>query len=162
MVQNSTLNASSYKMLIKNLEKNDISDFRKLIHIFKEVFENDEAVADSEQLAKLLSNPDFLVFVVIVNNEVIGGLTIYVLHRYFHSKPVAYIYDVGIAPNFQGKGYGKALMAEVCRFCKEKGFEDAYVEAESEDIDAVAFYRKTTFSSEMNATHFTYSFDNKY
>jgi aminoglycoside 3-N-acetyltransferase I len=39
------------------------------------------------------------------------------------------------------------------------GFEDAYVEAESNDIDAVNFYRKTKYSSEMNAIHFTYIFD---
>jgi aminoglycoside 3-N-acetyltransferase I len=147
-------------MQIKKLEKSDISEFVQLIHIFKDVFENDEAVADDAQLEKLLSNPDFLVFVVTVNNEIIGGLTIYVLHKYYHSKPVAYIYDVGIAPTFQGKGYGKALIAEVCSFCRSNGFEDAYVEAESDDIDAVEFYRKTKFTYEMNATHFTYSFDN--
>jgi aminoglycoside 3-N-acetyltransferase I len=146
-------------MQIKKLEKGDISDFTKLIHIFKDVFENEEEVALPEQLEKLLSNPDFLVFVVSINDEVIGGLTIYVLQSYYHSKPVAYIYDVGIAPHFQGKGYGKALMAEVCNFCRQNGFEDAYVEAESDDIAAVEFYRKTKFSSEMNATHFTYSFN---
>ena len=148
-------------MDIKKLKKDDIPNFIKLLEIFKEVFENNEAIAHSEQLEKLLSDPNFLVFVVTVNNEVIGGLTIYVLHRYYHSKSIAYIYDVGIQPNFQKKGYGKALMAEVCNFCRQNGFEDAYVEAESEDIDAVEFYRRTKFSSEMNATHFTYTFDNE-
>jgi aminoglycoside 3-N-acetyltransferase I len=148
-------------MQIKKLEKGDISDFVKLIHIFKDVFENEEGVALPEQLEKLLSNPDFLVFVVTINDEVIGGLTIYVLQRYYHSKPVAYIYDVGIAPDFQGKGYGKALMTEVCNFCRQNGFEDAYVEAESDDNAAVEFYRKTKFSSEMNATHFTYLFNDE-
>ncbi len=146
-------------MSIKKLGKSDISEFAQLIRIFKKVFENDEAVANSELLGKLLSNPDFLVFVVIINNEVIGGLTVYVLHRYYHTKPIAYIYDVGIEPSFQGKGYGKALMAEVCNYCRQNGFEDAYVEAESDDIHAVEFYRKTKFSSETNATHFTYTFD---
>jgi aminoglycoside 3-N-acetyltransferase I len=49
-------------------------------------------------------------------------------------------------------------MAEVCKFCAQQGFEDAYVEAEADDIDAVGFYRKTKFSTELNATHFTYTF----
>lgn len=145
-------------MEIQKLSPNDVNYFKSLIEIFKRVFENDEAIANAEQLNKLLSTPDFLVFVVTLNNKVIGGLTIYVLHRYYHSKPVAYIYDVGIEPNFQGKGFGKALITEVCNFCKQNGFEDAYVEAESEDIDAVQFYRKTKFTTEMNAIHFTYSF----
>lgn len=148
-------------MHIKKLEKTDVPAFIKLIEIFKDVFGNDEVVAHPEQLEKMLSNPDFLVFVVSLNNEVIGGLTIYVLNRYYHSKPIAYIYDVGIAPNYQGKGYGKALMEEVCNFCRTKGFEEAYVEAESEDFEAVNFYRKTTFSREINAIQFNYNLENK-
>ena len=148
-------------MQIKKLEKSEISDFKALIEIFKEVFENDEIILESEQLGDLLSKPDFMVFVVTLDGNVIGGLTIYVLHRYYASKPLAYIYDVGISPMYQGKGFGKALMAEVCQFCKQNNFEDAYVEAESDDIDAVNFYRRTKFTTEMNATHFTYSFNHE-
>jgi aminoglycoside 3-N-acetyltransferase I len=148
-------------MEIKKLNSNDVSSFIQLVEIFKEVFENDEVIASKQQLKKLLSNPDFLVFVVTLNNKVIGGLTIYVLQRYYHSKPIAYIYDVGIDSNYQGKGFGKALIEGVCDFCKKNGFEDAYLEAESIDIDAVNFYRKTRFSSEINATHFTYTFSNE-
>lgn len=144
-------------MEIKKLNSGSLANFKSLIEIFKDVFENDEPIANDEQLGKLLNNPDFFVFVVLLNNKVVGGLTIYVLHRYYDTKPIAYIYDVGISPDFQGQGLGKALIAEVCNFCKKNGLEDAYVEAESDDIDAVSFYRKTKFSSEMNAIHFTYS-----
>jgi aminoglycoside 3-N-acetyltransferase I len=140
-------------MEIKKLNSGGLANFKSLIEIFKDVFENDEPIANDEQLGKLLSNPDFFVFVVLSDNKVVGGLTIYVLHRYYGTKPVAYIYDVGISPDYQGQGLGKALIAEVCNFCKQNDFEDAYVEAE---IDAVEFYRKTKFSSEMNAIHFTY------
>lgn len=145
---------------IKQLAIGDITAFTSLLEIFKKVFENEEAVIHDAQLQKLLMNPDFIVFVVKFNNQVIGGLTIYVLHRYFGSKPVAYIYDMGIDPNFQGKGFGKALIAEVCSFCKRNGFEDAYVEAESEDLEAVAFYSRTNYSEKLNATHFIYTFTN--
>ncbi len=148
-------------MVIKKLDHNEVSDFRNLVEIFKAVFENEEQIPGNEHLGRLLSNPDFIVFVVKLNNRVVGGLTLFVLHSYYGTKPMAYMYDVGISPEFQGRGLGKALIAEVCRYCKDNGFEDAYVEAESDDIDAVNFYRKTKFSSEMNAIHFTYTFDNK-
>lgn len=101
-----------------------------------------------------------MAFVATMNSTVIGGLTI-VLHGYYSVKPIAYIYDIGVRPDFQRKGIGKALINEVCNFGKERGFEDAYVEAESGDIDAVEFYRRTNFSREMNATHFTYTFDDE-
>lgn len=146
-------------MEIKQLKKNEIAQFIALIEIFKTVFEHDDPVTDSEQLSKLLSNPDFKVFAVLLNHEVVGGLTIYLLHSYFNSKPIAYIYDVGISPQHQGKGFGKALLNEVGNFCIQNNVEEAYVEAESDDIDAIQFYRKTKPSNEMNAVHFTYTFD---
>jgi aminoglycoside 3-N-acetyltransferase I len=145
-------------MQIKRLDKNEIEDFRDLIEIFKIVLENDIQIPNNQHLSKLLSMPDFMVFVVKINNKVVDGLTIYVLHQYYSEKSLAYIYDVGIAPDFQRKGLGKALIAEVCNFCKANGFDDAYVEAEDEDIEAVNFYRKTNFNSELIARHFTYTF----
>lgn len=147
-------------MDINKLNSENLEDFKSMIEIFKIVFENNEPIAKDESLLKLLSNPDFLVFVLKLNNKVVGGLTIYVLHRYYEAKPIAYIYDVGVSPDFQSKGYGKALISEVCNYCKINGFDDAYVEAESDDIDAVEFYRKTKFSSEMNTIHFTYNLSN--
>ena len=143
-------------MDIQKLSSDSLEDFKALIEIFKDVFENDEPIASDEQLGKLLSDPNFIVFVIKSNTIVLGGLTIYVLRRYFGVKPSAYIYDVGIRPEFQRQGLGKALIAEVCNFCKLNDFEDAYVEAESDDIDAVGFYRRTNFTSELNAIHFTY------
>src|SRR5690606_37846700 len=146
-------------MEIKRLDKNEISDFRNLIEIFKYVIENAAQLPSNNYLIGLLSNSDFMVFVVKVKNKVVGGLTVYVLHSCYRVKPIAYIYDVGVTPNFQGQGLGKALISEVCNFCRANGFDDAYVEAESDDIDAVGFYRKTKSSNEMNAIHFTYTFD---
>jgi aminoglycoside 3-N-acetyltransferase I len=148
-------------MEIRKLNKNEIPDFRNLIEIFNDVFEKDTYTPDTTYLSRLLSNADFMVFVVKENDEVVGGLTIYVLHSYYVEKPIAYIYDVGIAPSSQGQGFGRALISEVCNFCKLNGFEDAHLEAESDDIDAIGFYRKTNFCNELNAKHFTYTFDNK-
>ena len=153
------MNFSQGAMQVCKLGKNNLSDIRNLIEIFREVFEIEEDVPDNNHLSRLLSNSGFMVFVVKLNGEVAGGLTVYVLQSYYHAKPTAYIYDVGITPAFQGQGLGKALISEVCKFCKQHGFEVAYVEAESDDHDAVNFYRKTAFSKQMNATHFTYFLD---
>ncbi len=148
-------------MEINKINPNEVSDFRDLVKIFNIVFENEEAIPGDQHLDKLLKNPDFTVFVVKSEKQVLGGLTIFILHSYYGTKPIAYIYDVGISPEWQGKGLGKELIAEVCNFCKDNGFEDAYVEAETDDIDAVNFYRKTKFSNEMHAIHFTYTFDSE-
>lgn len=150
----------SYKnqMEIRKLKPSEVSHFKLLIGIFKEVFENTDTMPSDEHLSMLLRKSDFFVLVASVNFEIVGGLTVHILSSYYTEKPVAYIYDVGIHPRFQRQGIGKSLMEFLNQYCIENGFQEAYVEAETDDLDAVNFYRKTNFSHEIQATHFTYFF----
>lgn len=147
-------------MEVKKLNSDEVADFRKLLEVFKEVFETEAEIPGEAHLHALLSSAGFMAFVVRVNNQVAGGVTLYVLQRYFGHKPIAYLYDVGIAPGFQGKGLGKLLITEVCGYCRANGFDEVYVEAERDDVGAVAFYRRTKYTHEQEAVHFTYSFNN--
>src|SRR5687767_10686087 len=112
---------------------------------------------DDAYLQNLLRKPDFFVLVATFENSVIGGLTVYILHSYYSQKPTVYIYDVGILSEFQRKGIGKKLINYLTRYCKENGFEEAFVQAETDDLQAINFYRTTSFSKELQAIHFTYS-----
>ena len=144
-------------MEIHKLASQDLNDFIELIQVFALVFEMpDVEIPNQQYLERLLSNPDFLVFAAKMEGQVIGGLTVYVIHRYYSEKPTAYIYDVGVSPAYQRKGVGKMLMAHLVEYCNKRGFEDAYVEAESDDLDAVNFYKNTPYSNVLQATHFTY------
>jgi len=148
-------------MELKKLEANDFKDFEALIKIFYLVFEHKGPLPDKTYLIKLLSNPNFIVFVVKINGQVVGGLTVFVLFLYYQLNPSAYLYDVGIQPEFQRQGLGKKLIVEVCKYCKENNFNEAFVEAEIADEEAISFYRNTNFSNEITAKHFTYSFADK-
>ncbi|MCF1713280.1 GNAT family N-acetyltransferase [Flavihumibacter sp. RY-1] len=143
-------------MSVKKLHPDELSHFKYLLEIFREVFEVEEAIPGDDYLEALLGDPNFLVFVVQQDQQVVGGLTVYVLKSYYVPRPVAYIYDVGVHPGYQGKGLGTLLIAELVRYCKQQGFDHAYVEAEAYDLEAVRFYRKTNASTELNAIHFTY------
>ncbi len=142
---------------VHRLSGDEVSDFRDLVGIFNDVFDVEEPIPGSEHLSTLLANPDFLVFVVREGHEIVGGLTIYVLHSYYGTRPAAYVYDVGITPGRQGQGLGKRLMAEVRNYCEQRGFDELYVDAERADADVVEFYRKTNPSSEMSTVQFTYA-----
>ncbi len=145
---------------IKILTSDDTNCFIELINIFKEVFKMDDfEMPNSNYLRNLLNKPDFKVLVTQHNDRVIGGLTVYVLHSYFSARPIAYIYDVGVTTNYQRQGVGRKMISHLIKYCEENGFEDAYVEAENDDIEAVNFYKTTSISSMLQATHFTYSFD---
>lgn len=144
---------------IEILKPNQAEDFAALIHIFSDVFEMTELkIPHNTYLKSLLQKPDFFVITAKNYGKVVGGLTVYILHGYYTSKPAAYIYDVGVTPLFQRKGIGKKLIGFLTDYCQQRGFENAYVEAEADDIEAINFYRKTAHSHEMQATHFTYYF----
>lgn len=144
---------------IQKLSTGEVEEFLRLIEIFNLVFENEGTIPSSDYLQKLLSKEDFFVVVAMVENKVVGGLTVYTLHSYYEEKPNAFIYDVGVEPSFQGKGIGKLLIQELKSYCQKNGFSEAFVEAEGDDIDAIEFYRKTKPDSEMVAYQFTYTFD---
>lgn len=142
---------------IKILSNQDIEDFSELIDVFEAVFEMEDFVKPTDRyLQDILAKPNFFVLVAKAENEVLGGLTVYVLDQYYSPKPLAYIYDLAIAEAYQRKGIGKALMAYLSEYCKEKGFEEIFVQADRSDDYALDFYRHTKPSNEEDVVHFSY------
>lgn len=144
-------------VVIAKLHKEDVAVFEKLIEIFNDVFETNRNIPSRAHLSAVLANPDFLAFTVSLDGVTIGGLTIYVLTSYYEAHSVAYIYDIGMLKQFQRKGFGKKLLAFVFQYCKSQHISQAFVQAETEDEDAVAFYHRTNASDYLQATHFTYN-----
>lgn len=146
---------------IRKLNPTDIDNFTDLIKIFEDVFEWENfTIPKSKHLQRLLDDSNFLVLVGKVDKKIVGGLTAHVLHRYDTEKPSAYIYDIAVITKLQRKGIGKLLIATLNDYCIKNGFNEVFVQAETDDIQAVNFYKTTPISNELKATHFTYSFDN--
>ncbi len=147
---------------IRKLNSTDIDDFSDLVIVFEEVFEWENfSFPRRPHLQRVLENSNFLAFVAKADKKLIGGLTAYILERYDTEKPSAYIYDIAVLTEQQRKGIGKLLIATLNDFCEKNGFNEVFVQAETEDSQAMNFYKTTPISSEMKATHFTYSFDSK-
>ena len=135
--------------------------FLKLIKVFENVFDWDSfSTPDSLHLKKVLNDKHFIVFIAVVDNLVVGGLTAYILDRYDSEKPSAYIYDIAVLKEKQRNGIGNNLITTFNEYCNDNNFSEAFVQADMEDMQAIDFYRKTLISSELQAMHFTYSFDN--
>ncbi|HXS36518.1 MAG TPA: GNAT family N-acetyltransferase [Flavipsychrobacter sp.] len=144
---------------LKTLTSQDIEDFSDLIDLFENVFEmKDFTKPDNKYLQGILAKPGFFALIAKIGNKVVGGLTVYVLDQYYSKKPLAYIYDVAIATEHQRQGIGKALIKYLIDFCREKGFEEAYVQADRVDDHAIEFYRSTKISSEGEVVQFSYLF----
>jgi len=144
---------------IVKLAPDAIANFVSLLSVFAEAFEWEKSGLPKEaHLQKVLQSHNFLVFVAKNNQKVVGGLTAYVLEKYEVEKPSAYIYDIAVSESFQRKGIGKQLIASFMAYCQANGFDEAFVQAVSDDAAALRFYRSSPISSQLEATHFTYSF----
>jgi aminoglycoside 3-N-acetyltransferase I len=146
---------------IKKLGKQDIDQFKRLILVFERVFEMHHFKMPGDgYLQQLLEKDSFFVFVALMDDQVIGGLTSYTLQQYYSTKPLVYIYDLAVQTEFQRKGIGKMLIAGINAYCKENGVEEVFVQADEDDAHALDFYRSTGARPEK-VVHFYYPLNNK-
>lgn len=142
---------------ISPLTPKDVAAFQELVRLFELVFDMDPYERSTpEQLEKLLQQAGFLVVVARLGDQIVGGLTVYTLDQYYAAKPLAYIYDLAVLPDFQRQGVGKQLIQFIQTYCKERGFEEVFVQADRVDAHALDFYRATRPTAEEEVLHFYY------
>ncbi len=129
---------------IKKLDSSDVPLFESLIGVFENVFEMKRfTMPAKEYLLQLLQNNGFFVFVALLEDKVVGGLTSYVLPQYYSQSSLMYIYDLAVKTEFQRKGIGKMLISGITNYCKERGVAEAFVQADEADDYALDFYHST-------------------
>ena len=141
---------------IKKLSPHDSNEFISLIQLFEQVFEmKDLRIPDEKYLQQLLEKDDFFVFVALHQDEVVGGLTSYIMHQYYSTRPLVYIYDLAVKNELQRQGIGKRLIACNNNYCKDMNVEVVMVQADEVDDYAIDFYRTTGATGEK-VVHFDY------
>ena len=140
-----------------NLVIDDVYEFEKLLVAFGEIFEEDIDYPSKEYLTKLLRSEQLLVITAKVGNEVVGGLTAYVLVNYQVEGASIYIYDLGVKESFRNNGIGKSLIKFLIDYSKQNNIQDIFVDTEQIDNEeAIAFYNKTGFDTETKVLQYTY------
>lgn len=139
------------------LQLTEVEELNELISVFEIVFEMKNFQRPSKtHLHNLLNNENFLAVIAKIENKIIAGLTVYVLDQYYSEKPLAYIYDLAVLTECQRKGVGQKLVEFTKEFCRQKGFEEVFVQADKVDDYAINFYRSTQPSAEEQVLHFYY------
>ena len=129
---------------IIRLQHSDVPLFQDLLILLNEVFECDDQKQPSENYLKsLLAKEDFVAFVLLVDNKVMGGLTAYILAKYYSEGSELYIYDLAIDPEMQRQGLATQLLEQVKKYCKTQDIHSMFVDAHEEDLHALEFYRIT-------------------
>ena len=69
------------------------------------------------------------------------GFLVYVTHDYtWSTRPICYLLDIYIAPRWRGGGHGRALMAELIRIGRERGWLKIYWMTQESNYQARAVY----------------------
>ena len=142
-------------LTISRLQENELRRLTELLELLNEVFEEPHKVATEIQLKKLLNKADFYAIVAIKEDKVIGGLTAYELERYYTDKSELYIYDIAVKKELHNQGIGKQLIEYLKNYALKSGIEGIFVEAYSEDEQAVKFY-ESTFGKSEKVDHFNF------
>lgn len=141
---------------IKKLSTQEIDRFEALVNVFEEVFDMENfLMPDLDYLEKLLKKEDFMVYVALFGEQVVGGLTAYVLPSYYFQSSDVYIYDLAVDAPFQRKGTGRKLIDAIKTDCKALGLKEVFVQADRIDQHAIDFYHATGGSAE-DVVHFYY------
>lgn len=138
--------------MIKKLDS--MSELRELIEVFSQAFESDYKTTD-EYLESMLQNSTCMILGAEVDTRLVGGLVAFEMTP-IHGTKEFYIYDIAVHPEFQKQGLGKQLMEVLKQEAHVRGVGTIFVEVESEDIGAVAFYRAIG-GEEVAVNHFNFN-----
>lgn len=137
---------------IKKLE--NVEEIKELIAVFSLAFESSYDTSD-EYLLSMLENSSCIILGAVVEGRIVGGLVAFEMTP-IHGTKELYIYDIAVHPEFQKQGLGKKLMAAIKEEARIRGVGTIFVEAESEDEGAVAFYRALG-GEEVVVNHFNFT-----
>jgi glucosamine-phosphate N-acetyltransferase len=105
-------------MIIRKLLDSDYIEYLRLINIFRETnFSEKEYI---ETLLKINNNSN--IFVIELDNKLIGTGTILYEHKFIHNiSKIGHIEDICIDLDYRGKKYGKMLIDYLIKEAKDNG-----------------------------------------
>lgn len=139
-------------MIVKKIEK--LNDLKELMNVFALAFESSYETKD-EYLSSMIQNTSCVILGAVTEDRIVGGIVAFEITP-IHGTKELYIYDIAVHPLFQKQGIGKKLMEATKEEARARGVGTIFVEAESEDEGAVAFYRAIG-GEEVAVNHFNFN-----
>lgn len=99
---------------------------------------------------KNISDPDIHYLVAVLNNRIVGFLSLHVQHILHHSKPTCELQELNIKSELRGSGIGALLMKEVERIATELNLEEIELTTKIHRERAQVFYKKLGYTHTHN------------
>ena len=140
---------------IRKLEEKDLfRGFLTSLDSLKKASDLNEDKA-KDVFNKIKSNPNHIVFVVILDDKVVGSTTLLIEPKFIHQGgKVGHIEDVVIAKEVQGSGIGEKLINFILDYAKKN---DCYKTILDCSDDVKPFYEKIGFKKHSNCMRFDHN-----
>ena len=133
-----------FNFQIRKLSEKDLSLAQALINRWQ----TDDGVKNyrlppADYLQQLLAKESFHVWVVTVEEEVVGGLTAYEIDMFDEVAKEIFLFEIGVTETYQNKGIATALIESLKAYCVTKGIKVIFVGTSLENAAAKRLYEKT-------------------
>ena len=108
-------------------------DAKELLDLFNKCFNYDYKVIDME--------PTCMIFVVSLDNKIVGMATIDILNDIFKNIKYGYVNNVCIDPDYQGQGLSKKLMNKISEYGISNNLEYIMLTSNKKRIAAHGLYK---------------------
>ena len=131
---------------IKQLSAIDLELMDSMLSLFGDAFNEVETYTarrpGNAYLRKLLGSDYFIALVAIHDNQVVGALAAYELHKFEQERSEIYIYDLAVDAAHRRKGIATAMIQSLRAIAAARGAYVIFVQADYGDDPAVALYTK--------------------
>jgi ribosomal protein S18 acetylase RimI-like enzyme len=109
---------------------------------------NDGPLPD-EVYARLIDglrrHPTTLIYLAYAGNEAVGIATCFIGFSTFYARPLINIHDLGVVPEYRGRGVGRELLAAIDGKARELGCCKVTLEVLADNVRARAIYERAGF-----------------
>jgi aminoglycoside 3-N-acetyltransferase I len=117
-----------------------------MLTLFGEAFQEPHTYSSSQPskayLERLLGSNTFIAVAALKRNEVVGGVTAYVLPKFEQERSEVYIYDLAVAAAHRREGIATVLITKLKEIASLRGAYVIFVQADPGDDAAIALYTK--------------------
>jgi ribosomal protein S18 acetylase RimI-like enzyme len=97
---------------------------------------------------KFLTKPGAQAFVATMNGQSCGVISFYPDRDYFTDHSRAYVDNLAVAQEFEGKGVGRALLDYVERWARNHGYREVVLDVFASNQRAIAFYERQGYRAD--------------
>jgi aminoglycoside 3-N-acetyltransferase I len=128
-------------LTIRRLVAGDEALADALFGLMSRVLDDPHMPTDLAYRRALLRRRELWIVAAFSQEKIVGGLTAHALPMTRAARSELFIYDLAVDPPCQRRGIGRALIEFLREHALVGSTSDAFVLAEADDDDAIAFYR---------------------